>query len=504
MPNCLPQESINKLKEWISSEGENKLADWDISRDAPYFGFPIPNTENKYFYVWLDAPIGYFASLKHYAQKPKTSAKLGATLEYEHFIDAQQASIYNTEMVHFIGKDILYFHALFWPAILKFSGYRTPSHYAINGFLTVDGQKMSKSRGTFITARSYLDIGLNPEWLRYYFAAKSSGAIEDLDLNLTDIVNRVNSDLVGKFVNIAARASGFITKLFANTLAKPAPECHDLVTKLQVAQNQILRAYDQRNFAAALREIASLCDDVNAHVDQTKPWELAKKPEQHEYLHALCSAYLECFRLLTLYLKPILPKLALEVESYLNLPAQNFSHIQNTLAEQHKINDYKHLMKRMEITQIDALIAANQQSLDQDKPKVAAKADVKVTKVSEAKKAPTANENDPDYISIDDFAKVDLRLGKVLACDFIEGSDKLLQFSIDLGEDKPRNIFSGIRAFYQQPADLIDSYVIVVANLAPRKMRFGISEGMILSASIDDSLGLLTIAKELKVGAKIS
>lgn len=502
----LQSEAANKMKEWIGEEGEHKLSDWDISRDAPYFGFPIPNAQNKYFYVWLDAPIGYFASLQNLSERD-------TTINIERFIDAKIARDANTEMVHFIGKDILYFHTLFWPAMLEFSGYRVPSMYAVNGFLTVDGAKMSKSRGTFITARSYLDQKMNPEWLRYYFAAKSSGAIEDVDLNLEDFVQRINSDLVGKFINIAARASGFIAKRFNNTLTDIPADASGLISELQNAKAHIIQHYDTRNFAAALREISGLCDSVNAHVDMTKPWELARDEAKNNQLHGLCSAYLEAFRILTLYLKPVLPTLAAQVEAYLNVSPLDFSQVTTSLTAGHQINDYQHLMKRIEAVHIEKLVAANTENL-QANPN-----ENKKTSTTSAKKETQAKTNklaesetlasEPSIISIDDFSKVDLRLGKVLQCGLIDGSDKLLQFSIDLGEPEPRTIFSGIRSFYQDPAALIGTYVIVVANLAPRKMRFGISQGMILSAveaegKNDIGLKLLSITGDLKPGSRVS
>lgn len=502
----LQSEAANKMKEWIGEEGEHKLSDWDISRDAPYFGFPIPNAQNKYFYVWLDAPIGYFASLQNLSERD-------TTINIERFIDAKIARDTDTEMVHFIGKDILYFHTLFWPAMLEFSGYRVPSMYAVNGFLTVDGAKMSKSRGTFITARSYLDQKMNPEWLRYYFAAKSSGAIEDVDLNLEDFVQRINSDLVGKFINIAARASGFIAKRFNNTLTDIPADASELIKELQSVEAHIIQYYDTRNFAAGLREISRLCDSVNAHVDMTKPWELARDETKNLQLHGVCTAYLEAFRILTLYLKPVLPTLAAQVEAYLNLPPLDFSAVRTSLAAGHQINDYQHLMKRIEAVHIEKLVAANTENLQvnpNENNKISgasAKKEIqtKVNKRVDSEILP----DESSMISIDDFSKVDLRLGKVLQCGLIEGSDKLLQFSIDLGEPEPRTIFSGIRTFYQDPAALIGTYVIVVANLAPRKMRFGISQGMILSAvevdgKNDIGLKLLGITGDLKPGSRVS
>jgi len=492
----LQPEAANKMREWIGEEGDCKLSDWDISRDAPYFGFPIPNAENKYFYVWLDAPIGYFASFKNYCDKT-------GGIDFESFIKKDQAAAAKTEMVHFIGKDIMYFHTLFWPAMLNFSGHRVPSQYAINGFLTVDGAKMSKSRGTFITANSYIDQSLDPEWLRYYFAAKSNGAIDDFDLNLDDFVNRVNADLVGKYVNIASRTSRFIAKEFDNELGAIADETRALIDSIIARKDAVKAGYEKRNFAAALREISAACDDVNEHFDQMKPWEIAKDESKRQLLQDLCTGYLECFRLLSLYLKPVLPIVAGKVEAFLNIAPLSFDALTTYLGKGHHIGSYEHLMTRLNRKDLDKLIEANKEALAvvrNDAADTKKTDDVKKTQKAEKSDAQDSSE----YISIDDFAKVDLRLGKVLSCDFIEGADKLLTFQIDLGEEKPRTIFSGIRKFYEDPAALIGTYVIVVANLAPRKMRFGVSEGMILSASTKDQLTLLTTLGELAPGAKIS
>lgn len=486
----LQPEAANKMKEWLGKEGENKLSDWDISRDAPYFGFPIPNEPNKYFYVWLDAPIGYFASLANYIEK-------NPQYNFADFTNREAADKAGTEMVHFLGKDIMYFHTLFWPAMLNFSGYRLPSQYAINGFITVNGAKMSKSRGTFITARSYLNENLNPEWLRYYFAAKSSGAIDDLDLNMEDIVNRVNSDLVGKFINIASRTSRFVSSNFDNKLSTLSSETADLLNTIKGIKLLIIKHYDDRNFAAAMREIAHGCDLVNEHFDATKPWELAKNDAEQARLHQLCTSYLEAFKVLSIYLSPILPETVKNIGQYLNCDLSSFASIDQTL-ENSTINTYEHLMKRIELKQLHQLVERNKESLKATTP--TKKVDKKESKESKKPEAATQD----GVINIDDFAKVDLRLGKVLHCDFVEGSDKLLAFTVDLGEEKPRHIFSGIRSAYGEPQLLIGKYVIVVANLAPRKMRFGVSEGMILSASIDNDLALLTTLSELRPGARIS
>ena len=490
----LQPEAANKMREWIGEEGDCKLSDWDISRDAPYFGFPIPNAENKYFYVWLDAPIGYFGSFKNYCDRV-------GNVDFDSFVQKDKAATAETEMVHFIGKDIMYFHTLFWPAMLNFSGHRVPSQYAINGFLTVDGSKMSKSRGTFITADSYLDQKLDPEWLRYYFAAKSNGAIDDFDLNLDDFVNRVNADLVGKYVNIASRTSRFIAKEFNNELGNIAPESEALLASIIDRATTIKEGYENRNFSLALREISAACDDVNEHFDQMKPWEIAKDESKRQLLHDLCTGYLEAFRLLSLYLKPVLPIVAGKVEAFLNIEPLSFEALTKRLTNGHTINDYEHLMTRLNRKDLDKLIDANKEALNAVRNDAAAPK--KSDNVKKEAKAEVAVDNG-EYISIDDFSKLDLRLGKVLSCDFIEGADKLLTFQIDLGEEKPRTIFSGIRKFYEDPAKLVGTSVIVVANLAPRKMRFGVSEGMILSASTKEDLTLLTTLGELAPGAKIS
>jgi methionyl-tRNA synthetase len=446
----LQPESLNKMNEWI----EGGLQDWDISRDAPYFGFEIPDAPGKYFYVWLDAPIGYMASFKNLCDR--------TGLDFDEYFKPDS----KVELVHFIGKDILYFHALFWPAMLKYAGLRTPTGVFAHGYLTVDGQKMSKSRGTFITARSYLDCGLNPEWMRYYIAAKLNARIEDIDLSLDDFIARVNSDLVGKYINIASRAAGFISKRFEGRLAAVLP-ASDLLQSLQSSGDEIAAAFEARDYARALRDVMALADQVNAYVDANKPWELAKQEGEGARLHEVCSVLINAFRLLTIYLKPVLPVLAANVESFLNVAPLSWQDATTMLLD-HEIQPYQHLMTRVDPKQVEALVAANKQSLD---PVVA---------------AATAPAYEPlaPQISIDDFAKLDLRVGKVLDCKLVDGSSKLLQFTVDLGFET-RNIFSGIRKCYE-PEKLIGRSVVVVANLAPRKMRFGISEGMLVCAGLDE------------------
>ena len=471
----LQPEALNKMNEWI----EGGLQDWDISRDAPYFGFEIPDAPGKYFYVWLDAPIGYMASFKNLAAR--------LNLDFNEFFKADS----QTEMYHFIGKDILYFHALFWPATLQFAGLRAPTAVFAHGFLTVDGQKMSKSRGTFITAKSYLDEGLNPEWMRYYIAAKLNNRIEDIDLNLNDFIARVNSDLVGKYINIASRAAGFVHKRFDGQLSDVASS--ELIQQLQAASASLAQSYEEREYAKALREVMALTDVVNEYVDANKPWELAKQEGQDARLQQVCSELINAFRILTVYLSPVLPKLSAAVAEFLNTAALVWADASNTLPAGHAINKYTHLMQRIEPEQIDKLIANNKQAV----------ADAKATEEKAAKAAdfePVA-----ETCSFDDFMKVDLRVAKVLNCEKVEGSSKLLKFSLDLGFEE-RTIFSGIAASYPEPEKLIGRMVVVVANFAPRKMaKFGMSEGMITSAANKDhsQLFLLDVDTGATPGMKI-
>jgi methionyl-tRNA synthetase len=467
--NRLQPEAANKMKEWLGEPGEGKLSDWDISRDAPYFGFRIPGTDNKFFYVWLDAPVGYFGSFRNYVAKQNA---LGNPLVEADFLDAAGAKAAGTEMVHFIGKDILYFHALFWPAMLEHSGYRTPTQINAHGFLTVNGEKMSKSRGTFITAQSYLDLGLNPEWLRYYYAAKLNGSMEDIDLNLDDFVARVNSDLVGKYINIASRCAGFITKRFGGRLAAPAVPFH-------WHEVSIRDAYESRDYARALREVMACADQANVFVNDHAPWVLAKQDGQEEKLQSVCSTALELFRQLSVLLKPVLPHLVAEVERFLNIAPLSWDDFGSTLAAGHTINEYRHLMTRIDPKQVIALVDANKDSLVNTQAPAAEPARNETAKKAEASAAPTAA-----HISIDDFSKVELRIAKIVAADHVEGADKLLRLQLDIGEEKPRQVFAGIKSAYD-PALLVGRLTVMVANLAPRKMKFGMSEGMVLAASDD-------------------
>ena len=469
----LQAEALNKMKEWLGEGEETTLSDWDISRDAPYFGFEIPDAPGKYFYVWLDAPVGYMASFKNLCDR------IG--IDFDEYFKADS----QTEMYHFIGKDILYFHALFWPAMLHFSGHRAPTGVYAHGFLTVDGQKMSKSRGTFITAKSYLEQGLNPEWMRYYIAAKLNSKIEDIDLNLQDFISRVNSDLVGKYVNIAARASGFIAKRFEGRLKDVSGSA--LLAKLAAESDTIAEQYENREYARALRDIMALADAVNEYVDANKPWELAKQEGQDERLHEVCSELINAFTMLTAYLAPVLPQTAANAARFLNLDAITWANTRETLGE-HAINKYEHLMQRVEQKQVDDLIEANKQSI------AAAAAPVEDSKYEKV----------AEQASFDDFMKIDMRVAKVLNCEAVEGSTKLLKFDLDFGFEK-RIIFSGIAASYPNPAELNGRMVIAVANFAPRKMaKFGVSEGMILSAATaEGKLKLLDVDAGAQPGDKV-
>ena len=468
-------EATNKMREWLGSDDEHKLSDWDISRDAPYFGFEIPGAPNKYFYVWLDAPVGYYASFKNLADK------IG--LNFNDWVKPDSS----TEQYHFIGKDILYFHTLFWPAMLKFSGHRTPTNVFAHGFLTVDGAKMSKSRGTFITADSFIQTGMNPEWLRYYFAAKLNASMEDLDLNLSDFSARTNSDLVGKYVNIASRAAGFLVKRFDGKV-NDAAMSHELLSNLRAAQSNIGALYESREFGKAMRAIMELADQVNVFIDGNKPWDLAKDANKADELHVVCSICLEAFRILTVYLSPVMPTTAAKAYAFLNIATQNWADINVPLNSSQAINAYSHMMTRVEDKQIEALLEANKESLTAE-----------------------VLENDielAETISIDDFVKVDLRIAKIVDCKAVEGSTKLLQLTLDVNEGKTRNVFSGIASAYK-PEDLVGKLTVLVANLAPRKMKFGISEGMVLCASSKDEKsepGLYLLEPNLgaKPGMRIS
>ena len=477
----LQAEVANKVKEWFTirtnadgstSEG---LGDWDISRDAPYFGIEIPDAPGKYFYVWMDAPVGYLASLKNLLDR--------RGVDYTAYM-ANPA----LEQYHFIGKDIVTFHTLFWPAMLKFSGRKTPNKVFVHGFLTVNAEKMSKSRGTGLDPLKYLSLGMNPESLRYYIAAKLTSRNEDIEFSPEDFMARVNSDLIGKYVNIASRASGFIMKKFDGKLAKmfsmgdtrpggPEDEIDSLITTVMGASTSIRNAYDSREYSRAIREIMDLADAVNHYADEKKPWVLAKSEADSGQLKIVCSVLINCFRLLTLYLKPIMPGVAMEVEKMLHVSPLVWRDAEFCLAEGHTLSPYAHLMQRVDIRQLEALfeppaLVEHTQSA------------IKNTLPGGEPLAPT--------ITIDDFAKIDLRIAKIVNCETVEGSTKLLRLTLDVGEGFDaqgnaitRNVFSGIASAYQ-PQDLIGKHTVLVANLAPRKMKFGVSEGMVLAASHGD------------------
>lgn len=450
----LQPEVLNKIREWFvpDEDGKISLGDWDISRDAPYFGIEIPDAPGKYFYVWLDAPIGYLASLANYC------ARRGLDM------DALLANP-AVEQVHFIGKDITTFHTLFWPAMLHFSGRKVPDRVFVHGFITVSGEKMSKSRGTGISPLRYLELGMHPEWLRYYLAAKLNARVEDIDFNPEDFVARVNADLVGKYVNIASRAAGFLAKRFGGTLsADLGVEGTSLLETLRAHRATIEQLYEEREFGKAMREVMALADKVNEYVDQHKPWELAKSPDHAAALHDVCSTCIEAFRLLTIYLKPVLPALAAQVEAFLRVPPLGFDDAAGALGA-HTIGTYQHLMQRVDEKLLDALF--------------------------EPPAAPAAPAPAPGgepiaaEIKIDAFSAVDLRIAKIVDAQTVDGSDKLLRLTLDVGEGRHRNVFSGIRSAYR-PEDLVGKLTVMVANLAPRKMKFGVSEGMVLAASHAD------------------
>ncbi len=479
----LQPEVANKIKEWFSvrtnpdgttSEG---LGDWDISRDAPYFGIEIPDAPGKYFYVWLDAPIGYLASIKNLLTKRGQS--------YDDYMANPRL-----EQYHFIGKDIVTFHTLFFPACLHFSGRKTPDNVFVHGFLTVNnGEKMSKSRGTGLNPLKYLSLGMNPEWLRYYLAAKLSARNEDIDFNADDFMARVNSDLIGKFVNIASRAAGFLTKRFDGKLTTEFGAMGAaILADIRTESDTIAELYNTREFGKATREIMLLADKVNAYVDQHKPWDLAKDPANNEALHQVCSVLVNAFAVLTRYLAPILPSLARSVQDFVGLPMDQWDVDTDVTA----IAPYQHLMQRVTADQLDALFGVIEATATVESTKTA-------TKVVAKAAAPTATldpnapggETIAPSISIDDFAKVDLRIAAILNCEAVEGSTKLLRLTLDAGEKddaglpKTRNVFSGIASAYK-PEDLVGKLTVLVANLAPRKMKFGLSEGMVLAASHGD------------------
>ncbi|MDD5301294.1 MAG: methionine--tRNA ligase [Gallionella sp.] len=562
----LQPEAANKMQEWLGAESDNKLSDWDISRDAPYFGFKIPGTEDKYFYVWLDAPVGYMGSFKQLCNKsaptlpnpPLSGREPNAPpltrggregflpLNFDEFWKPDS----NTELYHFIGKDILYFHALFWPAMLQHAGFRTPTKLFAHGFLTVNGEKMSKSRGTFITADSYLKQGLNPEYLRYYYAAKLNGTMEDLDLSLEDFVAKVNSDLIGKYVNIAARCAGFITKRFGGRLGHmsavdidalrtvkygPHPGgAGQAITQAEAAlywagigqkiegaretifasRDKITEFYEARDYSKAIRAVMQLTEVANAYVNHFKPWELAKSEDADDQtrLHEVCTTALNMFKAISTYLSPILPVTASKVGEFLNADVQTWDSLHLDLLD-HRINEYKHLMTRIDQKQIDAMIEANKESLvPPPSPARHAEAQQHATSggttghsTGSEQSAAQAGGNSmkgeganigaiAPIISIDDFSKIDLRVAKIVNAEHVEGAEKLLKLTLDIGEEKPRTVFAGIKSVYD-PEKLKGRMTVMVANLAPRKMKFGMSEGMVLAAS-GDAPGLFILSPD--------
>ncbi len=468
-PGRLQPQVANKAREWLEGQGDQQLADWDISRDAPYFGIPIPDAPGKFFYVWLDAPVGYLASFKNYC------ARVG--LDFEAFLADPQ-----TEQIHFIGKDIIYFHTLFWPAMLHFAGkpYKEPDNVFVHGFITVSGEKMSKSRGTGIDPLRYLDLGMNPEWLRYYIAAKLNASVEDLDFNPDDFLARVNSDLIGKYVNIASRAAGFLTKKFGGKLLPVSPALPQ-IQAVRAAAASIAASYDGREYTKALREVMSLMDQVNAWIDHAKPWELARDAANDRQLHELSSQVLNVFRLLTVLVKPILPKLARDVETFLHSEPLDWRSLDTLLAAGHQIRPYTHLMTRVDPQQVSALVGA---ALPSPQP-AAAPAAPRSKTMDPTSSPPLAQATDAAQITIDDFAKIDLRIARIANAEHVQGADKLLKLTLDVGALGTRQVFAGIKSAYD-PERLKGRLTVVVANLAPRKMKFGVSEGMVLAASGDE------------------
>ena len=482
----LQPEVANKAREWL--DGESGLGDWDISRDAPYFGIPIPDAPGKYFYVWLDAPIGYLASLKNHFAKGQAAYQTAQT--YEAFVTDP-----GIEQYHFIGKDIIYFHTLFWPATLHFSGRKTPDNVFVHGFITVSGEKMSKSRGTGISPLRYLELGMNPEWLRYYIAAKLNARVEDIDFNPDDFVARVNSDLVGKYVNIASRAANFLVKHFDGEVLDPRTLPAWATLNAQSVSDDIAACIEGREYGKALRAAMEFADRVNQYFDAEKPWEMARDPAQREALHAVCSVCLAGFHALTIWLKPVLPALSAQAEAFMGCAPLAWSDLDRPPA---RIQRYEHLMARVDPKLLDALFdppdaPPSAPAVKTNKTVSGGAASAHVAKTGSADAGASKTGTGPARhegggagpISIDQFMNVDLRIARIVEASAVEGSDKLIRLALDLGEGRLRNVFSGIRSAYD-PAQLIGRHTVVVANLAPRKMKFGISEGMVLSASWDD------------------
>jgi methionyl-tRNA synthetase len=490
----LQPEVKHKIAEWLGSdETGSKLSDWDISRDAPYFGIEIPDAPGKYFYVWLDAPIGYLASLKNYFDTGK-ARRNGEQRSFDEFIAASS----EVDQYHFIGKDIVYFHTLFWPAMLNFARRKLPRNVFVHGFITVSGEKMSKSRGTGISPQRYLDVGMNPEWLRYYIAAKLNDKVEDIDFNPDDFVARVNSDLIGKYVNIASRAASFVNKYFGGRIlatnldhaSSYASTMHSLGSEGDIAQ-----AYSGREFGKAVREIMRLADHVNQRFDQAKPWELAKDPARHDDLHGLCSDALKAFGVLSIYLAPILPEVALGVTRLFKMDRPFCWSDLKTFspAADNRIDAFEHLLARVDPKQIDALFEP-QPAASPSQPSPSVGGHGKRLTGSSPEARTEADGLSVATISIEDFSKVDLRIAKIVNAEHVDGADKLLKLTLDIGEARARTVFAGIKAAYQ-PEALIGRLTPMVANLAPRKMKFGVSEGMVLAAS-GDGPGIFLLAPD--------
>ena len=482
----LQPEAANKMQEWLGVEGENKLTDWDISRDAPYFGFEIPDAPGKYFYVWLDAPVGYMGSFQQLCNDKG--------INFDEYWKAGS----KTEMYHFIGKDILYFHALFWPAMLQHAGFRTPTQLFAHGFLTVNGEKMSKSRGTFITARSYIEHVKDTEYLRYYYAAKLNGTMEDIDLNLDDFVAKVNSDLIGKYINIASRAAPFLSKLGGGCISEDELGLYTLndfggdstlkdfikgyLDKWRDMRHSISSLYEAREYAKAIRETMAIADEINVCFNTMAPWKLAKvdsKSNQDKARWA-CGFVMEGFRLLTIYLKPILPEIAKQAEEFLNISPQQWGDASISLPKGHRINPYQHLATRLDPNLIESMVSANKESLQPAAESRQRHAEHQ--QHTAAKEAAQVEKEFEPFITIDDFAKIDLRIAKIVNAEHVEGAEKLLKLTLDIGEEKTRTVFAGIKSAYD-PEKLNGRLTVMVVNLAPRKMKFGLSEGMVLAAS---------------------
>ena len=523
---ALQAEASNKMQEWLGTEGENKLSDWGISGDAPYFGFEIPDAPGKYFYVWLDAPVGYMGSFRQLCNSriQDSGFRIQGSLNFDDYWKQDSKA----ELYHFIGKDILYFHALFWPAMLQHAGFRTPTKLFAHGFLTVNGEKMSKSRGTFITARSYIEHVKNTEYLRYYYAAKLNGTMEDLDLNLDDFVAKVNSDLIGKYINIASRAAPFLTKLGGGCISEnelnrysqkdfglsiAIDDGHtkrevgwhlDYLNEWREKRHTIEFHYEGRDYAKAIREIMDMADKINVFFNIAQPWKLDKdgSPAGQDKARWACSIVMEGFRLLTIYLKPILPGIARQAEQFLNVPAQQWEDAASFLPEGHHINEYQHLAARLDPKLIEAMVAANKESLSPAPSPASGRGEQAHSEQRHAehqqhtasKEVAQAEKGFEPFIGIDDFMKVDLRVARIVNAEHVEGAEKLLKLTLDIGEEKPRTVFAGIKSAYD-PEKLKGCMTVMVANLAPRKMKFGMSEGMVLAAS-GDAPGLFILSPD--------